>query len=70
MLKFSTDIKKDSWFFEDKVKETLAVHRAFPQLNIVLKESARISIIEYEQSGLSHFKSLTNIKQYVKQQLK
>lgn len=68
ILKFSSEIKKNSWFFEDKVKETLAVHRAFPELNIVLKQGAHIPGIEYEQSGLPHFKTLTEIKEYVRAQ--
>ncbi len=65
--KFSSEIKNNSWFFEDKVKETLVVHRAFPELNIVLKQGEHIPEIEYEQSGLLHFKTLTEIKEYVRE---
>ncbi len=67
ILKFGSEIKNNSWFFEDKVKETLAVHRAFPQLNIVLKQGSHIQEIEYEQSGLPHFKTLTEIQHYVRE---
>lgn len=67
ILKFNSEINNNSWFFEDKVKETLAVHRAFPELNIVLKQGAHIPEIEYEQSGLPHFKTLEEIKNYVRE---
>ncbi len=67
LLKFSSEIKNDSWFFEDKVKETLIVLGEFSQLNVVLKQGSYISEIEYEQSGLPYFKTLTEIQQYVRE---
>ncbi|MEK7072124.1 MAG: HAD family hydrolase [Patescibacteria group bacterium] len=68
ILELNSEIKNNSWFFEDKVKETLSVRRAFPQLNIVLRQGSHIPEIEYEQSGLPYFKTLTEIKNYVREQ--
>lgn len=67
LLALGAAIESGSWFFEDKVRETLVVHNTFPQFRIVLKQGTHIPEQEYQKSGLPHFKTLIEIKHYVRE---
>jgi len=54
-----------AWFINDKVEETLDLSAQFVQLHPLLKVAEERSIIEYKQSGLKYFSSLTDIADYV-----
>ncbi len=56
------------FFVNDKVGETIELHNAFPNMNVMLKVSENIAREEYEQSELPFFESLTEIASYVREQ--
>jgi len=58
------------WFINDKVEETLLIKNRFPQLNIVLKKSASIDEKDYQQSNVPYFKTLTEIYDYIKSNIR
>ena len=57
------------WFINDKPKETVRAVSMFPQLQPVLKISPIFTEDEYSVTRLPYFKTLTEIKQYVEQQI-
>ena len=54
------------WFINDKVGETLSVLTKYPQIRPLLKMSARISLDEYEKSGLLYFADLIEMSNYIR----
>lgn len=53
------------WLINDKVDESKKITEKFPSMQIVLKQSARISEEEYQNSGFKYFKELSEIQRYV-----
>jgi len=53
------------WFINDKVEETQKVVAAFPEIKAVLKISCNNSLVDYKNSGLPYFKTLTGIRDYI-----
>ncbi len=53
------------WLINDKVDESLALQKKFPELQIVLKQSERIRVEDYQNSGLPFYKDLVEIQKYV-----
>ncbi len=53
------------FFINDKIDETVEIHRLFPEIILVLKKPDHKSEVEYEQSGLPYFSSLSPIFDYV-----
>ncbi len=62
--------KEDVWFINDKIEETKKIIQHFPYLKPILKMSPRFSEAEYKSSLIPYFSTLTEIQQYVEQQLK
>lgn len=53
-----------TWFINDKVSETKEIVRLFPAVRAVLKISPKFDRMEYEESGLPFFDTLTEIADY------
>ncbi len=53
------------WLVNDKVDETHAIVKAFPDIRVVLKRSSRISLADYEESGYQHFETLAEIQNFI-----
>ena len=64
------DGEKDIWFVNDKIKETKKIIQYHPKLKPILKMSPMFAKEEYELSQMPHFSTLTQIQQYVEQQIK
>ncbi len=62
--------KEEAWFINDKIEETKKVIQEFPKLKPILKKSPRFSEEEYKSSLMPYFSTLTEIQQYVEQQIK
>lgn len=62
--------EKEVWFINDKIEETKKVMQHFSNLKPILKMSPRFSEEEYILSLMPYFSTLTEIKQYVEQQIK
>lgn len=62
-----TKHSEEVWFVNDKVDETMRVLNTFPFMKAVLKVSDRSGAQEYEDCGLPFFKTLTEIKNYIKE---
>lgn len=58
------------WVINDKPDETKNLTLQFSILKPVLKVSPQFTKAEYRAAGISYFSTLTEIKQYVEQQLK
>ena len=58
--------RTDVWFINDKVGETLKIKENFPLLKIVLKQCPAYPEDDYRKSSLPYFKTLAEIKDYVK----
>lgn len=66
---FNLVSQDDVWFINDKVLETKDLVKIFPQLKVVLRMSPSIREEEYEMGGLPYFKTLTEIKNYVREKI-
>lgn len=55
------------WFINDKVTETLEIKKLFPKIKIVLKQSPNIGEQEYINSNFPYYKTLREIKEYVRE---
>ncbi len=53
------------WLVNDKVDETRAIVKIFPEMRVALKRSSRISLVDYEESGYQHFETLAEIQTYI-----
>lgn len=62
--------EEDIWFINDKVEETKKVIEHFPHLKPILKMSPKFLEEEYKLSLMPYFSTLTDIQQYVEQQIK
>ncbi len=62
--------EEDVWFINDKIEETKQVMAGFPQLKPILKISPRFTEDEYRLSLIPYFSTLTQIQQYVQEQIK
>lgn len=56
------------WLVNDKVDESLSLKKSFPDLKIVLKQSPRIALSDYETSGLPYFTTISEIQNYILEQ--
>ena len=72
MSKILEEFKNEEniWFINDKIEETKKVIQLFPQLKPILKISPKFSEEEYKLSLMPYFSTLTDIQQYVEQQIK
>jgi len=72
MSKILEEFKNEEniWFINDKIEETKKVMRDFPGLKPILKMSPRWPEEEYKLSLMPYFSTLTDIQQYVEQQIK
>lgn len=61
--------EQDVWLVNDKIEETKKLKQLFPVLKPILKMSSVFSEEEYKASSINYFSTLTQIKQYVEQQL-
>lgn len=57
------------WLINDKVIESQTLAKAFPEMRVVLKKSARISEEDYKVSGYPYFENLLEIQNYVRNNL-
>ncbi|MBI5728890.1 MAG: hypothetical protein HY983_01420 [Candidatus Magasanikbacteria bacterium] len=57
------------WLFNDKVQESVDLARVFPDVKVVMKRSPSFAEEAYQQSGLPHFQTLTEIQAYVAKHL-
>ncbi len=57
------------WLINDKVEETKLLVNKFPVIKPILKVSSSINFDDYINSGLSYFKTLSEIKDYVSQSI-
>ncbi len=64
------DDGKDVWFINDKIEETKKILERFPKLKPLLKKSLQFADEEYCSSKMPCFDTLTQIQQYVEQQIK
>lgn len=62
--------EENIWFINDKIEETKKVMASFPELKPILKTSPRFTEEEYRLSLIPYFSTLTEIQQYVQQQIK
>ena len=62
--------EENIWFINDKIEETKKVVERFPHLKPILKMSPRWPEEEYRLSLMPYFSTLTDIQQYVQQQIK
>jgi len=53
----------------DKIKETQEIASRYPELRAVLKTRSDVPLSEYANSGLPHFNTLTDIKDYLEHQI-
>ncbi len=53
------------WFVNDKINETIELATAFPRLLPILKQASIFPEADYANSGLPHFKTLTEIQNYI-----
>ncbi|MFA6486558.1 MAG: HAD family hydrolase [Candidatus Magasanikbacteria bacterium] len=60
----------DCWLINDKIDETQKLLSAFPQLQVVLRQSNEFSESDYARSGLKYFSDLVSVKNYVISQFK
>jgi len=62
--------EENIWFVNDKIEETKKIIQRFPQLKPILKKSSQFTSEEYCSSQIPYFGTLTQIQQYVEQQIK
>ena len=62
--------EKDIWFVNDKIEETKKILERFPKLKPVLKKSPQFADEEYCSTLMPCFDTLTQMQQYVEQQLR
>lgn len=58
------------WFINDKIEETKKIIQQFPRLKPILKMSPRWPEEEYKLSLMPYFSTLSEIKEYVQEQIK
>ncbi|MSU75138.1 MAG: HAD family hydrolase [Candidatus Magasanikbacteria bacterium] len=56
---------KEIWFINDKVPETVALAKQFPEIKIVMKKSSSFPEAEYQATGLPYFNTLTEIYDHI-----
>lgn len=61
--------EQEVWLVNDKIDETKKIKQLFPILKPILKMSPVFNEAEYKDSSINYFSTLTQIKQYVEQQL-
>lgn len=62
---FESFAENETWFINDKVRETIDLMHSFPAMKPVLKKSPKIDIREYTDSGFPFFNTLAEIQAYV-----
>lgn len=53
------------WFINDKVLETVELHKQFPNIKPVLRRSLKIAPSRYKQSNLPHYQTLDEIYDHI-----
>jgi len=59
---------REAWFINDKIAETKELADAFPEMNVVLRQSPKFENIDYIDSGFVHFEHLEEIYEYINKQ--
>ncbi|MDD2656751.1 MAG: HAD hydrolase-like protein [Patescibacteria group bacterium] len=58
------------FFINDKIEESQKIKNDFQSIEVILKQAVTLTEEKYKKSGLKYFKTLTEIKEYVTNELK